>query len=314
MLRVCSHPLLESGLSGCSCSLPSLTCAKSLLLLLQGSLIIALSWLFLRAESSRCSWTMWLFISIRAQEGSDVQDGASAHTRALSWNLTCTFCSRPSSFPKSISPYAQEDDNLQPPMQLLIWGYKSNWQSHSLSASATQRRRSWVQHADASPWSLAGAVQLDWRLAALLLASCHRRRTALSSGLSSPPRHENMTAWGPQIKTTQCSVITRRNERRSVTKDVAKVIALGRSQMELSFPFHSPLLKKKNKTIFAPKTLTAHPNLQSLVPAVWSCCPCFNSDTHPFITYSSSANPDGLSIIVIKIFAMANPQQLFPLH
>lgn len=98
------------------------------------------------------------------------------------------------------------------------------------------------------PRSLAAAVQLDRRLAVLLLASCHRRHTALSSGLSNPLCHESMTAWGLQIKTTQRFVIAGKKTHNALTIDLTKVTALGHSQMELSFPFHLPPPKKQIET------------------------------------------------------------------
>lgn len=121
------------------------------------------------------------------------------------------------------------------------------------------------------PRSLAAAVQLDRRLAVLLLASCHRRHTALSSGLSNPLCHESMTAWGLQIKTTQRFVIAGKKTHNALTIDLTKVTALGHSQMELSFPFHLPPPKKQIETPpkkETPQTLTAHPNLLSFIPAV----------------------------------------------
>lgn len=147
------------------------------------------------------------------------------------------------------------------------------------------------------PWSPTVAVQLDWCLAVLLLSSCHRRHTALSSGLSNPLCHESMTAWGLQIKTTQCSVIARRDAQQSMTIYLTKVIALGRSQMELSSPLHLPLLiKQKNKKYWTKKnTNIRSPNTDGSSKFEFepSCLilSLFNSDSHPLMTSSSCAKP-----------------------
>ena len=73
----------------------------------------------------------------------------------------------------SISPCAQQDDNLQPPMQLPIWGHEL------ANPPPTQLQPYKCGIAEWSmlmpfPWSPAAAVQLDGRLAALLLASCRQ--------------------------------------------------------------------------------------------------------------------------------------------
>lgn len=107
-------------------SLPSLTWAKLRFLLLQGSLIMLLSWLFLWAES--CSVlnhhavaypdTRWHEVSKYMIKFLHIRQ---LPVKVITWKLAADF--------------PQEDD--QPLMQLLIWGYKSNRRSPSLPASAT---------------------------------------------------------------------------------------------------------------------------------------------------------------------------------
>jgi len=108
-------------------------------------------------------YTYW-----HTQEETDVRDGAPTHTHThLLLVEKCARCSQD----RPHSPRASLMATSKPPMQLLIWVYKSNWQSHS-PLSHIKGGVSGVWHTDAHApgvWLPSSSWSNAWLL--LLLAS-----------------------------------------------------------------------------------------------------------------------------------------------
>lgn len=112
-----------------------------------------------------------------------------------------------------------------------------------------------MERADASPRSLTAAIQLDRRLAVLVLTSCHQRRThCLAVVYPVQCSQQSMTAWGLWIKTPQCLVTATRNTQHSVTIDSAEVISPWSRPdgVIISFPFAEKVNPQNN--IHSPNT------------------------------------------------------------
>lgn len=115
-LRVCSDPLLKSGLSGCSLQPPQSLMHKAAAFITAG--VIDNGPFMTVSESCPVPTDHAVFhfhthIDTHRRDVMCIME-LSIHPLAFTWSSL-----------KTSFPYAQEDDNLQPPMQLLIWGYKS---------------------------------------------------------------------------------------------------------------------------------------------------------------------------------------------